>query len=708
MNVQELPPGTVLGGYEIVGKLGRGGMAVVYLAQDRRLGRRIALKLLLPALAEEVAFRERFEREMRIAASLEHPNVIPVYEAGEVEGLLYIAMRYVDGLDLAQLMARHGALPPDRAMAILLQVAEALDAAHEVGLVHRDVKPGNVLLAAGGRGRADHAYLLDFGLARHVVAADGRTHAGEFMGTPDYSAPEQLLGMTVDATTDVYALASMAFETLVGEPPFRRDSPIATAAAQLSEPPPRASELRPSLPGAVDTVLSSGLAKERSERPATCRSLLADLERALADGSPEAAERSRIEAPARPSSEERKVVTVLFCDVVDSRALGDERDPEDIRAVMRRYHEALRERIEAFAGTTESIGDKVMAVFGSPVTHEDDADRAILAAQSILEALASEDIGLRVRIGINTGEALVSAHAVPSKGEATITGGVVNTAARIQMASPEGAIAVGNLAFELTRDRFDFETLPPAQSKGTRQPIAIHRVVGRKESDHGGDADTPFVGREAEKSLLGQVVGRAFELRQTELVTIVGEAGIGKSRLVRELQRDVSERSPEATWRWGRCLPYGDGVTLSALAEIVRAQIDVGESRSPEMIERRLSAAVPDGVPDREWLVDRLGALVGRRADTTLPDPGEAFTAWRRFVEIMADAAPLVLVIEDLHWADPATFSFLGELVERSAAMPLVVVVTTRPEFHERDDRLRSASARATRLTLAELAAPEA
>ncbi len=265
----DLRRGSVLAGYRIEALVGRGGMGVVYLASDPRLERRVALKLIAPELAEDPRFRERFLRESRLVASLDHSHVVPVYEAGEADGQLYLAMRYVDGEDLASLLAREGPLEPGRALDLVGQVGEALDAAHERGLVHRDVKPANVLVTTeGGR---EHCYLTDFGLARDQDAAsDAQTHLS---GTVDYTAPEQIASEPAEARADVYSLGCVLFESLAGEPPFKRPRPLATLFAHRSEEPPSLHELRPELPAAIDGVIAKALAKEPEERYATCREL---------------------------------------------------------------------------------------------------------------------------------------------------------------------------------------------------------------------------------------------------------------------------------------------------------------------------------------------------------------------------------------------------------------------------------------------------
>jgi hypothetical protein len=274
--------GTVLAGYRIDRVLGRGGMSVVYLAHDPRLKRNVALKLLSPELAEDEAFRARLLRESQLAASLDHPNVVPVYESGEVDGLLYIAMRYVSGTDLRALLRVEGGLAPQRAFTLVDQVASALDAAHERGLVHRDVKPSNILLT--GKPEHEHCYLADFGLS---TSTSDRSVAdpGKIVGTIDYVAPEQIRGGDVDGRADVYSLACLLYECLVGDVPYRRPSDVAVIYAHLEEPLPNASEREPSLPAALDAVLARGTAKAPDDRWQTCGELMEAARGALGDRS---------------------------------------------------------------------------------------------------------------------------------------------------------------------------------------------------------------------------------------------------------------------------------------------------------------------------------------------------------------------------------------------------------------------------------------
>jgi serine/threonine-protein kinase len=274
--------GTDLGPYRIERVLGRGGMGVVYLAEQRELGRKVALKLLPDELAQDADFRARFERESRLAASLDHPNIIPIFEAGELDGAVYLAMRYVEGTDFASRLRTGPPLTPDAVTHILVQIAKALDAAHGRGLVHRDVKPANVLLdPAAGDVEGDHAYLTDFGLTKQTGSESGLTKAGSFMGTLAYMAPEQIEGQDVDGRADEYSLAAMAFEALTGSVPFKRDQEIAVAMARLKDPVPSAIGLRPDLPAGVDVALARGMAKDREARYPNCVAFVTDLREAL-------------------------------------------------------------------------------------------------------------------------------------------------------------------------------------------------------------------------------------------------------------------------------------------------------------------------------------------------------------------------------------------------------------------------------------------
>ena len=296
-----MPPariGTEVAGYRIEALVGRGGTSTVYRAESQRLGIPVALKILNPDVAEDEAFRERFVRESRLAAGINHPNIITIYDAGVWEDALYIAMRYVGGGDLKRIV-REGALSPARTLSILAQVASALDAAHAAGLVHRDVKPANVMVDAGASAASPEiAYVTDFGLIKRAHSGGRATPTGEFVGTIDYVAPEQIEGKPVDERADVYSLGCVVYECLTGQPPFHRDADAAVLWAHIQEPPPAVTAVRADVPAAVDDVVARALAKDPDERYATCGELVGALRREL---EPEATPRSTLTVPIRRS-----------------------------------------------------------------------------------------------------------------------------------------------------------------------------------------------------------------------------------------------------------------------------------------------------------------------------------------------------------------------------------------------------------------------
>ncbi len=408
--------------------------------------------------------------------------------------------------------------------------------------------------------------------------------------------------------------------------------------------------------------------------------------------------------------EERKVVTVLFCDLVGFTAASDAADPEDVRARIRPYHARLRQEIERYGGTVEKfIGDAVMAVFGAPIAHEDDAERAIRAGLRILEAIDDLNdhdatLDLQVRIGINTGEAVVALGARPEEGEGFVTGDVVNTASRLQGAAPVGGIAVSEGTYRQTERIFDYEALTSVQVKGKSEPLALYRPLSARArfgSDVTRTHATPLVGRQLEKALLIGTFERSAQQRSCQLVTIVGEPGVGKSRLAAELFQHIDERPDLVTWRQGRCLPYGEGIAFWALGEIVKAECGILDSDSPAEAAAKLERALPADEQDSVWLKARLAPLVGVPAEAASQE--ESFTAWRRFLEALASEGPCVLVFEDLHWADDTLLTFLEHLADWSEGVPLLIICTARPELLEQHPTWAAGLRNATTVNLAPL-----
>jgi len=378
---------------------------------------------------------------------------------------------------------------------------------------------------------------------------------------------------------------------------------------------------------------------------------------------------------------ERRVVSVLFCDLVSFTAASEQADVEDVQRHLVAYHQTVRERVEAFGGIVEKfVGDAVMAVFGAPVAHEDDAERAVRAGLAILDAAATLS-EVRVRVGVNTGEVLVAIGAHPESGESYVVGDAVNTAARLQAAAQPDTVVVGEPTYRATDRVFEYAELEPVTAKGKSEPIAAWQALAAKSrfgTDLMRDLRTPMVGRSLELGALQNALARSRD-GGIQLVTIVGEPGVGKSRLVAELFADIDRSDELHVWRQGRCLPYGDGITYWALAEIAKAHLGIYDGDTDAQVGRKLDAFLEAG-PDRTWLRAPLGNLVGS-TDGSGVDRDTAFAAWRQFVELMPGDAPAIVVVEDLHWADPSLLDFLEYLADWARDAPVLLVGTARPEL---------------------------
>ena len=395
-------------------------------------------------------------------------------------------------------------------------------------------------------------------------------------------------------------------------------------------------------------------------------------------------------SPARRVAEERKVITALFCDLIGFTATSESADPEDVDTMLSAYAAKARTQIESHGGVVEKfLGDAVVGIFGVPAAHEDDPERAVRAGLRIAEdAERLEAVGgapLRLRVGVNTGETLVRLEVTPGSGERMLAGDAINTASRIQSVAPEMGVGVGLGTYEATAQVFDYEELEPATLKGKSEPVRVFHAKSpraRFGTDLTRTHDAPFIGREIDLALLKGVFDKTLAATSPQLVTVVGEPGLGKSRIVAELGAHLDDKPELITWRQGRCLPYGEGITFWALGEIVKAHAGILESDAPDVASTKLEVVLPEG-HERPWFRQRLLPLVGIEATSTA-EREELFTAWRRFLEHVAEQDPTVLVFEDLHWADDAMLAFLEHLADRAQAVPLLVIGTARPELFER------------------------
>ncbi len=399
-------------------------------------------------------------------------------------------------------------------------------------------------------------------------------------------------------------------------------------------------------------------------------------------------------AAAPVTREERKVVTVLFADLVGFTSRSEKLDPEDVRAFLSPYYARLRTELERFGGTVEKfIGDAVMALFGAPVAHEDDPERAVRAALAIRDWVAEQGAELQLRIAVNTGEALVALGARTSLGEGMASGDVVNTTARLQSAAPVNGVLVGETTYRATSQAITYRPAEAVAAKGKAEPVPAWEAVEARSRfgvDLAPASRAPLLGRQRELNVLNEALQRVRGDRSAQLVTIVGVPGIGKSRLVAELFRAIADDPTELVyWRQGRSLPYGEGVTFWALGEMVKAQAGILETDSPDQAEQKLQLSVAELVPgtaDAEWVAGHLRPLVGLITATAAASDRreEAFTAWRRYFEGLAERGPLTLVFEDMHWADDNLLDFVEHLVDWASGVPVLILCNARPELFER------------------------
>jgi class 3 adenylate cyclase len=407
-----------------------------------------------------------------------------------------------------------------------------------------------------------------------------------------------------------------------------------------------------------------------------------------AAGAPAAAD--TLATPRAGATAERRLVTVLFADLVGFTTLAQDADPEDTREFLTRYFDLARTIVERYGGTVEKfIGDAVMAVWGAPTAHEDDAERAVRAALDIVRGVpgVAEGPSVEVRAGVLTGEAAVT---VGASGQGMVAGDLVNTASRLQSVAPPGTVLVGEATYRAANRAISFEPAGEQLLKGKESPVEAWRAVAvvslRGGTGRSTALEPPFTGRDNELSLLKDLFHATQREQKARLVSVIGEGGIGKSRLVWELEKYIDGVVESVWWHAGRSPSYGNGISYWALAEIVRGRAGIAETDEPAVARQRLKDMLAEWITDeqeRRWIEPRLAGLL---ALEPMP-PGsrdELFAAWRTFFERIADRGATVLVFEDVQWADEGMLDFIEELLDRSRNRPILVVTLARPEIHER------------------------
>ncbi|MDX1615270.1 MAG: protein kinase, partial [Candidatus Promineifilaceae bacterium] len=732
--------GTRLGPYEIIEELGKGGMATVYRAYHPPMERYVAVKVIRRQLVEELAARERFQREARIIARLEHPHLLPVYDFDGAHDPPYIVMRLLEGGTLKEALGGRR-LPLVEVSRLLIQIGAALDYAHRQGVVHRDIKPSNIMIDQEG-----NAFVMDFGIARMTgrdVTDGGLTATGTIIGTPDYMAPEQSYGQGgITLQADIYALGVMLFEMLTGQLPFQGKTPMETMLQHLTHPVPEATELNPDLDPRIDQFIITAMAKEAIRRYATVSEFVEAVTEVLGGGlavAPKALQAAAQESLAilvarRAEDQERtdatlaefaasrgesvakfdsqptptqqhRTVTALFVDAAEYGELLDlEEGPETARRAVHELWMTTTLAVEGEGGAVFGQSERdLLAVWGAVSAREDDPERAVRAALSVRQALGQrvghllgEDEPLPIRLGLNTGPALIALDDETDSYSAS--GATISLASRVAR-NADGLILATHDTFRHIQGVFTMEEDLPIRVRraGGRAEVSTYRILEVKPrafrlQPRGVEGvETRMIGRRAELEQLQKAFFNAIEDSETQLVTVVGAAGLGKSRLLYEFAAWAELRPhPYFIFR-GRARPGMSQRPYSLWRDILSFRFEILDSDSPDTVRQKLTSGIAELIGPAERLAHLMGYLAGfDLADSPFlnGEPQDVAEQSRRavaeFLGRLTAIDPVIIQLEDLHHADEASLDLLAEVTGNDPGLPLLLVGLTRPALYER------------------------
>jgi len=722
-----------LGPYTITEEIGAGGMATVYRAYQPSMDRHVAIKVIRTTILEDPRIRDRFQREARLIARLEHPHLLPVYDFDGDHEPPYIVMRYLEGGTLKQVLAK-GDIPFEEVLYMLNQIAQALDYAHRQGVVHRDLKPSNVMIDREG-----NAFVTDFGIARAAGNHENLTNAGDIVGTPAYMAPEQARGNSdVDRSADIYALGTMLFEMLTGSLPFQHDSHVDVILAHINDPVPSAHARNPRIPAAVDRVIQTAMAKEPGTRYPRAEVMLGELAAALKVSRAEAPtqlqtltetlsaeqlrdfearkkDRKKDTPSSSTPSEQQRQMTTVHLDATDLATMLYEsgRDAEKVRtrmdALWARFGDIAQEGGGVIQSRTDDVG---VALWGRSRISEDDPERAIRAALRMRDLVREEARGifgsgwaptdespLPFSAGITTGPVLLERSA--ETGTYTASGATLTLAGRIKDAAPPGTILVAHDTFVQVRGVFTFHPHEPIRIRGRKDPLEVYIAVlarpraFRLKARGIEGIETKMIGREIELRLLQEAFTLTVEDGETQVVTVVGEAGVGKSRLLYEFTA-WSDLIEQKFWLFeARATQPSMLQPYSLTRDLFSFRFQILDSDSLEVVHHKfvdgVASFMGEGTSDQ---ADLMGQLVGfdfsdRPAVVEALKDAEAFrrTALGHlgaFFESATRVNPVVIHVEDIHWADDRSLDLINSLVRENAKLPLFVLCMARPSLYER------------------------
>jgi len=727
--------GTKLGAYEITEEIGTGGMATVYRAYQSSMDRHVAVKVIHQSIVHDANLKDRFRREARLIARLEHPHLLPVYDFDGDHVPPFIVMRYLEGGTLRQVMDQGlDALPPAEMLYMLKQVAAALDYAHRQGVVHRDLKPSNIMIDREG-----NAFVTDFGIARVAGSQQDLTGTGMLIGTTAYMSPEQAEARPdVDHAADIYSMGVMLYEMLTGEQPFQHESQLGVLMAHVHDKVPNASARNPALTPAVDEVIATAMAKDRADRFPTCEALVGALAAALRVSSADAptrlqsmtqtlsldqlrafAARRQAETKDTPSgatpTEQQRQMTAVYLDVVELAELLYESglEAETVRArmdgVWKRLGEIARERGGVVQSRTDETG---VALWGRARISEDDPEQAIRASLRMREAVAeetraalgrkwepTEESPLPFSAGITTGSVLLER--ASDTGTYTASGSTITLAGRLRDAAEPGEILVAHDTFTLVRGVFTFHNADPIRIRGRKEALEVYQVASVKPRAFRSKArgiegiETKMIGREIELRLLQEALTLTIEDGETQVVTVVGEAGVGKSRLLYEFST-WSDLLEETFWLFeARATQPSMMQPYSLTRDLFSFRFQILDSDPLDVVHEKVLAGVAGFLgAGSDEKAELIGQLVGfdfssrpTVAEALKDAEGfrrRALDALGEFFATAAAAHPIVMHLEDIHWADDRSLDLINHLVREQTKLPLFVICMARPSLYER------------------------
>ncbi|MDA8017978.1 MAG: protein kinase [Thermoanaerobaculia bacterium] len=684
-----------VGPYRIDSRLGVGGMGEVYRGYDERLDRPVALKQVRNDSRGDETARERFRREAKAIARLSHPSVVQIFDWVETDDGAWFVMELVKGNTLASIIHHQGPMEVERAARIGAEIAGGLAAAHAEHIVHRDLKPENVMVTPAGSVK-----ILDFGLAKQEFLREEQqlTGEGRVLGTVSAMSPEQALGNPIDHRSDLFSLGTLLYEMVAGTSPFQGKSPMQTLSRICTMRQTPLVDQAPKTPPALSNLVDMLLEKDPKDRPSTADSVRRSLQRLAAGDSAERLElteasprlqaqggTSKISSSGRQTSERRQV-TVFLVDLLTPAGA----DPELVYEVAPDFQSLATEVLRRFQGHVETrLGHRLVACFGYPVAYGDDARRAVQAGLELVREVAvlasdSDHAGLDVGIAIHTGTAVVPAE---TEGDPLVLGATLDAANSMRGVGKPGQVLVSGHTHLLVQHRFRWHEAGSVHLPGVDEDQDLYRAI--EPLTERSRSDRAFVARRREMDLLEERWNLARS-GSGQAVLVSGEAGLGKSRLVDRLQDSVLQREGgEEPPRWlsVQASDLGGDAPLQPLAQLLRRlagiEEDIGLGAHDRLEEFLTDLSLPTqsiapylgrvlGLTNERWKESEVGPHMRRQRIH------EAIAA---VIVELADLRPVVLVLEDLHWADESTLEVLGMLLEQVAALPMLLVMTARLEF---------------------------